>query len=88
MLTMRHLILLLMFAFAASQTLAQQHIHGQEDSGTCVICVHGDHVPATSSHTDTPATNHYPLTWTVGQNHNPATIYVWPDYLSRAPPLF
>jgi hypothetical protein len=87
-LTMRHLMLVLLLAFAASQTLAQQHIHGQEDVGNCVVCVHGDHVPASSTNTATPATDRYTFSWSVGQSHRQATLYIWPNYLTRAPPLF
>ncbi|NKC02191.1 MAG: hypothetical protein GKR90_27330 [Pseudomonadales bacterium] len=41
---------LLLTAILASQGLAQQHMHTEDASASCLVCAHADNTPAAESH--------------------------------------
>ena len=45
----RFTILLLAIAVFASQVIATQHMHADDDASACYVCGHADNVPATAS---------------------------------------
>ncbi|XOV84003.1 MAG: hypothetical protein ACFHXK_02575 [bacterium] len=82
----RHLVVAALLVFAASQTLAQQHVHAADDVTACVICAHGDHSPITSTIRAKTAAVVHQISWSSGLHQSLQLQTSWPDFQSRAPP--
>lgn len=45
----RLLFVLLLTATLVSQVFAQQHVHAEDASASCLVCAHGDNTPTVQS---------------------------------------